>query len=169
MGILLVGLEMLALLSGIVYFVIFIVRAIKKQKKKIPCIIALISFTVFFVAEWFVRGFLIGLYLIVFDKIKLLFIAFAILGVVINIFAKKTDNKWLWALFLIMIVVVSFFSIPFFASFSSKEFLEHTTHYVSGGSMNGYEFWFWTTLFIYPIISEIISSKISGKRPLWDK
>jgi len=36
--------EMLALLSTLVFFIIFIVRAIKKQNKKLPGIITLISF-----------------------------------------------------------------------------------------------------------------------------
>ena len=95
----------------------------------------------------------------------LLFIGLFFLGIILNIFIKTTGNGFIVFLYIITVVAVAIFSVPVFASFSSQEFLDHTTHYTSGSSMDGYQFWGFGTLFIYPCISELIACGITEKQP----
>ena len=90
-----------------------------------------------------------------FSTINLLFISFAILSIVLPIIGKKryANNKGklmevLYLFGIISAIIVMFLCVPFLASFSDIEFLEHTTRYTSG-SMDGYESNFWGPLFLY--------------------
>ena len=107
------------------------------------------------------------------------FFVFAVLGIFLLLIARKTSksrmtiNKIVGAFFYILYIIDSLIVgggfMEIIAHFSSKESLEQGTKFVSGHSMNGYEFWFGIGFCVYLFFSHYIYSKITGTTFLDDK
>jgi hypothetical protein len=96
----------------------------------------------------------------------LLFIVFAIIGIVINVLLRdnaKGHKLWI-ILYVIVIIVVAGLSVPVLAMFMSNDFLGSRHHYVSGNSLDGYEAMFWLMLIVYGYGSDFIGAKITGTK-----
>jgi hypothetical protein len=90
--------------------------------------------------------------------IRILFIVIAIFQIGSLYLGKKASDECYSVLSFICYLLsgISFICVlalwmPFFVSFSSEEFLTHTTHYTSG-RMDGYGFIFWSAIFFYSIV-----------------
>jgi hypothetical protein len=90
--------------------------------------------------------------------INLLFISSFIISIICPFLAKKYDSILLFLISGISTIIVLFLCVPFFASITDPQFLEHRTQYTSG-SMNGYEFYSWGAIFFYSCLYLAILDK----------
>ena len=92
--------------------------------------------------------------------IVVLSIALAVLGVVVNVFAKQKDSKILWIIFVAICFYFGFIGMSLFSASGAEN---HTTQYVSGLTMDDLQFWGWIGGLVYAFVANFIARKIDGE------
>ena len=98
-----------------------------------------------------------------------------VLGIIFIFLIAKYSRRKIWViLYYIITILVSFFCSCIFYTcivygIASEDFLEHTTKYQSGNTMNGSEAVFWFSVIVFGIVFSLLrnfTKKISRNKYL---